>query len=108
MDPTSYDPLEGDLIRRFNDVLGDYEYVYVHQSTKPLHGLVDMPTQQFWNRIIDARWRRVWKRKNPWFDDWKNLRFLADIDELRLAVKRSEERLNRAIPTLRQRRLPSQ
>ena len=47
MDPTSYDPLEGDLIRRFNDVLGDYEYVYIHQSTKPLHGLVDMPMQQF-------------------------------------------------------------
>ena len=57
MDPTSYDPLEGDLIRRFNDVLGDYEYIYVHQSTKPLDGLVDMPTQQFWNWIIDARWR---------------------------------------------------
>ena len=57
MDPTSYDPLEGDLIRRFNAVLGDYKYVYIHQSTKPLHGLVDMPTQQFWNRIIDARWR---------------------------------------------------
>ena len=108
MDSTSYDPLEGDLIRRFNDVLGDYEYVYVHQSTKPLHGLVDMPTQQFWNRIIDARWRRVWKRKNPWFDDWKNLQLLADIDELRLAVKCSEERLNRVIPALRQRRLPSQ
>ena len=108
MDPTSYDPLEGDLIRRFNDILGDYEYIYIHQSTKPLYGLVDMPTQQFWNRIIDARWRRVWKRKNPWFDDWKNLRLLADIDELRLAVKRSEERLNRAVPALRQRRLPSQ
>ena len=108
IDSTSYDPLEGDLIRRFNNVIGDYEYVYVHQSTKPLHGLVDMPTQQFWNRIIDARWRRVWKRKNPWFDDRKNLRLLADIDELRLAVKCSEERLNRVIPALRQRRLPSQ
>ena len=108
MDPTSYDPLEGDLIRRFNNVIGDYEYVYVHRSTKPLHGLVDMPTQQFWNWITDARWRQVWKRKNPWFDDWKNLQLLADIDELRLAVKRSEERLNRAIPALCQCRLPSQ
>ena len=57
IDPTSYDPLEGDLIQCFNNVIGDYEYVYVHQSTKPLHGLVDMPTQQFWNRIIDAKWR---------------------------------------------------
>ena len=63
IDPTSYDPLEGDLIQCFNNVIGDYKYVYVHQSTKPLHGLVDMPTQQFWNQIIDARWRRVWKRK---------------------------------------------
>ena len=94
LDPTSYNLLEGDLIRRFNNVIGDYEYVYVHQSTKLLHGLVDMPMQQSWNQIIDARWRRVWKRKNPWFDDWKNLRLLVDIDELRLAVKRSEERLN--------------
>ena len=67
-----------------------------------------MPMQQFWNRIIDSRWRWVWKRKNPWFDDWKNLRLLVDIDELRLAVKCSEERLNRVIPALRQRRLPSQ
>ena len=30
MDPTSYDPLEGDLIQRFNNVTGDYDYVYVH------------------------------------------------------------------------------
>ena len=45
-----------------------------------------MPTQQFWNQIIDARWRWVWKRKNPWFYGWKNLRLLAEIDELRLAV----------------------
>ena len=67
-----------------------------------------MLTQQFWNRIIDARWRQVWKRKNPWFDDWKNLQLLADIDELRLAVKRSEERLNQVIPALHQYRLPSQ
>ena len=59
MDPTSYDPLEGDLIQCFNNVIGDYEYVYVHQSTKPLHGLVDMLMQQFWNWIIDARWRWV-------------------------------------------------
>ena len=59
MDPSSYDPLEGDLIQRLNSITGEYDYVYIHQSTNPLPGLVDMPTQQFWNRIIDARWRRV-------------------------------------------------
>ena len=67
-----------------------------------------MPTQQFWNQIIDTKWRWMWKRKNLWYDNWKNLWLLVDINELRLAVKRSEERLNRAVPALCQRRLPSQ
>ena len=30
IDPSSYDPLEGDLIRCFNNVTGDYDYVYIH------------------------------------------------------------------------------
>ena len=64
-DPTFMDPNDGDVFRRMNIISGFYDYWYRHQSTQPLPGFEEIPTQQFWNRIIDARWRSVWKRKNP-------------------------------------------
>ena len=48
------DPNDGDIFCRMNIVDGFYE----------------IPTQQFWNQIIDARWQSIWKRKNPWYDEW--------------------------------------
>ena len=51
---------------------------------QPLPGFEEIPTQQFWNRIIDAWWQSVWKRKNPWYHEWRSLRTSADHNEHRL------------------------
>jgi hypothetical protein len=48
--------------------------------TRPLEGFEEILTQQFWNHIIDARWRRIWKRKNPWFEAWRELTFTYELD----------------------------
>jgi hypothetical protein len=57
-----------------------WDYVLNPHVTRPLEGFEEIPTQQFWNRIIDARWRRVWKRKNPWFEAWRELTFTYELD----------------------------
>ena len=57
IDPTNLDPLEGDVIRHFNIFSGEWDFVLIHQTTKPLDGLEEILTQQFWNQMIDAWWR---------------------------------------------------
>ena len=84
IDPTCMDPNHGDVFCRINIVSGFYDYWYKHQSTQPLPGFDEIPTQQYWNRIIDARWRSVWKRKHPWYDEWRSLCTSADLNERRL------------------------
>ena len=78
IDPTNLDPLEGDVIRHFNVFSGEWDFILVHQATRPLPGLEEIPMQQFWNWMIDAWWRCIWKRKNPWYDTWRNLQVDAD------------------------------
>ena len=34
--------------------------------------------QQFGNQMIDAWWRRIWKRKNPQYDTWRKLQVDTD------------------------------
>ena len=63
--PTCIDPNSGDSFCHMNIVNGFYDHWYQHQATQPLPGFDEIPTQQFWNQIIDAWWQSVWKRKNP-------------------------------------------
>jgi hypothetical protein len=57
-----------------------WDYVLHPHVIRPLEGFEEIPTQQFWNRIIDARWRRILKRKNPWFEAWRELMFTYELD----------------------------
>jgi hypothetical protein len=57
-----------------------WDYVLHSHVTRPLEGFEEIPTQQFWNCIIDARWRQIWKRKNPWFEAWRELMFTYELD----------------------------
>jgi hypothetical protein len=81
-DPTTIDRIHGNLdIERYLDPESNgWDYVLRPHVTRPLEGFEEIPTQQFWNRIIDARWRRVWKRKNPWFEAWRDLTFTYELD----------------------------
>jgi hypothetical protein len=78
-DPTTIDRIHGnsDVERYLDPESNGWDYVLCPHVTRPLEGCEEIPTQQFWNRIIDARWRRVWKRKNPWFDAWRELTFVT-------------------------------
>ena len=79
--PTFMDPNNGDIFHCMNIVSGFYNYWYQHQVAQPLSGFDEIPIQQFWNWIIDGRWQSIWKRKNPWYDEWRNLHTSADINE---------------------------
>ena len=47
IDPTNLDPLEGDVIRCFHIFSGEWDFILVHQTTRPLPGLEEIPMQQF-------------------------------------------------------------
>jgi hypothetical protein len=81
-DPTTIDRIHGnsDVERYMDHESNGWDYVIHPHVTRPLEGFEEIPTQQFWNCIIDARWRRVWKRKNPWFEAWRELTFTYELD----------------------------
>jgi hypothetical protein len=81
-DPTTIDRIHGnsDVERYLDPESNGWDYVLRPHVTRPLEGFEEIPTQQFWNRIIDARWRRIWKRKNPWFEAWRELTFTYELD----------------------------
>jgi hypothetical protein len=81
-DPTTIDRIHGnsDVERYLDPESNGWDYVLRPHVTRPLEGFEEIPTQQFWNRIIDARWRRVWKRKNPWYEAWRELTFTYELD----------------------------
>ena len=73
--PGMYEHLEGDIICQ----PGENEYLYAHYCHTRLapygdenqFAVSDILPQRLWNELMDARWRRIWKRKNPWYDAWK-------------------------------------
>jgi hypothetical protein len=81
-DLTTIDRIHGNLdVERYLDPESNgWDYVLRPHMTRPLEGFEEIPTQQFWNRIIDARWQWVWKRKNPWFEAWRELTFTYELD----------------------------
>jgi hypothetical protein len=81
-DPTTIDHIHGnsDVERYLDPESNGWDYVLRPHETRPLEGFGEIPTQQFWNRIIDARWRRIWKRKNPWFEAWRELTTTYELD----------------------------
>jgi hypothetical protein len=81
-DPTTIDRIHGnsDVERYLDPESNGWDYVLRPHVTRPLEGFEEIPMQQFWNRIIDAHWRRVWKRKNPWFEAWRELTFTYELD----------------------------
>ena len=86
---THMDPNNGDIFCCMNIIDGFNDYWYQHQSTQPLPGFDEIPTQQFWNQIIDTRWQSIWKRKNPWYNEWRNLCTSADINERQIIAATS-------------------
>ena len=74
-----YEHLEGDIIRQ----PGKNEYLYAHHCHTRLapygnenkFAVSDILPQRLWNELMDAWWRRIWKRKNPWYDAWKDAEF---------------------------------
>jgi hypothetical protein len=81
-DPTTIDRIHGnsDVEHYLDPESNGWDYVLCPHETRPLEGFGEIPTQQFWNHIIDARWRRIWKRKNPWFEAWRELTFTYELD----------------------------
>jgi hypothetical protein len=81
-DPTTINQILGnsDVERYLDPESNGWDYVLHSHVTRPLEGFEEILTQQFWNRIIDARWRRIWKRKNPWFEAWRELMFTYELD----------------------------
>ena len=77
--PGMHEHLEGDIIRQ----PGENEYLYAHHHHTRLapYGnenqfvVSDILPQYLWNELMDAQWRRIWKRKNPWYDAWKDAEF---------------------------------
>jgi hypothetical protein len=69
-----------DVERYLDPESNGWDYIICPHVTRPLEGLEEILTQQFWNRIIDAHWRRIWKRKNPWFEAWRELTFTYELD----------------------------
>jgi hypothetical protein len=81
-DPTTIDRILGnsDVERYLDPESNGWDYILHPHVTRPLEGFEEILTQQFWNHIIDARWRRIWKRKNPWFEAWRELTFTYELD----------------------------
>ena len=77
--PGMYEHLEGDIICQ----PGKNEYLYAHHRHTRLapYGdenqfvVSDILPQYLWNELMDAWWRRIWKRKNPLYDAWKDAEF---------------------------------
>ena len=77
--PGMYEHLEGDIICQ----PGNNEYLYAHHHHTrlvPYGGenkftVLDILPQCLWNELMDAWWRQIWKRKNPWYDAWKDAEF---------------------------------
>ena len=74
-----YEHLEGDIIRQ----PGKYGYLYAHHHHTRLapyggenqFAVLNILSQCLWNKLMDAQWRWIWKRKNPWYDAWKDAEF---------------------------------
>ena len=74
--PGIYEHLEGDIIHQ----PGDNECLYAHHHHTrlvPYGGenqfvIFNILPQFLWNKLIDTQWRWIWKRKDPWYDAWKN------------------------------------
>ena len=74
--PGIYEHLEGDIIHQ----PGENDYLYAHHChtrLAPYGGenqftVSDILPQCLWNELMDAQWRWIWKRKNPWYDAWKD------------------------------------
>ncbi|KAF8546550.1 hypothetical protein OG21DRAFT_1527756, partial [Imleria badia] len=73
--PGSLKESEGDVVRK-----SDGKYAYLHHRCQRLspyggqnqHAVSDIIPRSIWNKIMDACWRRIWKRKHPWFDAWRS------------------------------------
>ena len=74
--PGMYEHLEGDIIHQ----PGENEYLYAHHCHTRLAScdddnqfvVLDILPQCLWNELMDAWWRQIWKRKNPWYNAWKD------------------------------------
>ena len=74
-----YEHLEEDIICQ----PGKNEYLYAHHCHTRLapYGdenqfvVLDILPQCLWNELMDTWWRQIWKRKNPWYDAWKDAEF---------------------------------
>ena len=74
--PGMYEHLEGDIIHQ----PGENEYLYAHHchtrqascGDENQFVVLDILPQCLWNELMDAWWRRIWKRKNPWYNAWKD------------------------------------
>ena len=77
--PGMYEHLEGDIIHQ----PGKNEYLYAHHRHTRLapYGdenqfvVSDILPQHLRNELMDTWWRQIWKRKNPWYDAWKDAEF---------------------------------
>ena len=74
-----YEHLEEDIIHQ----PGENEYLYAHYRHTRLvsygsenqFAVSDILPQYLWNELMDAWWRWIWKRKNLWYDAWKDAEF---------------------------------
>ena len=74
--PRIYEHLEGDIIHQ----PGENEYLYgyhCHTRLAPYGGenkfmISDILPQCLWNELMDTWWRWKRKRKNLWYDAWKD------------------------------------
>ena len=74
-----YEHLEGDIICQ----PGENKYLYAHHHHTRLapygnenqFAVLDILPQCLWNELMDAWWRWIWKRKNLWYDAWKDAEF---------------------------------
>ena len=77
--PGIYEHLEGDIICQ----PGKNEHLYTHHHHTRLvpcgsenqFAVLDILPQHLWNELMNAWWRQIWKRKNPWYDAWKDAEF---------------------------------
>ena len=77
--PGMYEHLEGDIIHQPGK--NEYLYAHHHHTRLPPYGdenqfaVLDILPQHLWNKLMNAWWRWIWKRKNPWYDVWKDAEF---------------------------------
>jgi hypothetical protein len=64
-DPTTINQILGnsDIEQYLDSESNGWDYILCPRETRPLEGFGEIPMQRFWNHIIDAHWRQIWKRK---------------------------------------------